>query len=183
MWLWEAGEDEFAAQATAILLRLIHPLVSGGHPYCLGFPFERSLFAPRPLGLRDAARLDLEDIGSLLGLEQTGAPAAGVRAAGGRRLASPAAAAQATPPGPAPDALLDAAQRAAVEHAYGPARVLAPAGSGKTKTLVSRVAELVRRGADPGGILLLAFNRKAAEQLEERLAALGIPTTRRLGAA
>ena len=34
---------------------------------------------------------------------------------------------------------------------------------------------------DPGGILLLAFNRKAAEQLEERLAALGIPTTRRLG--
>jgi DNA helicase-2/ATP-dependent DNA helicase PcrA len=65
-------------------------------------------------------------------------------------------------------------------HARGPARVLAPAGSGKTKTLVSRVAELVARGVDPGGILLLAFNRKAAEQLEERLAAQGIATTRRL---
>ena len=38
------------------------------------------------------------------------------------------------------------------------------------------------RGADPSGILMLAFNRKAAEQLEERLAALGIGTTRRLGA-
>ena len=63
----------------------------------------------------------------------------------------------------------------------GPARVLAPAGSGKTKTLVSRVVELVDRGADPAGILMLAFNRKAAEQLEERLAALGIATTRRLG--
>ena len=60
--------------------------------------------------------------------------------------------------------------------------MLAPAGSGKTKTLVSRVAELVGRGVDPGGILMLAFNRKAAEQLEERLAALGIATTRRLGA-
>jgi superfamily I DNA/RNA helicase len=67
-----------------------------------------------------------------------------------------------------------------VGHARGPARILAPAGSGKTKTLVSRVIELVARGADPGGILLLAFNRKAAEQLEERLAAAGIATTRRL---
>ena len=76
---------------------------------------------------------------------------------------------------------LDAAQRAAVEHARGPARVLAPAGSGKTKTLISRVVELVDRGADPSGILMLAFNRKAAEQLEERLAALGIASTRRLG--
>ena len=66
-------------------------------------------------------------------------------------------------------------------HSRGPARVLAPAGAGKTKTLVSRVAELVERGADPAGILLLAFNRKAAEQLEERLATLGIPTTRRIG--
>ena len=46
---------------------------------------------------------------------------------------------------------------------------------------MSRVVELVDRGADPSGILMLAFNRKAAEQLEERLAALGIGTTRRLG--
>ncbi len=82
-----------------------------------------------------------------------------------------------------PDAArLDDAQRAAVLHARGPARVLAPAGSGKTKTLVSRVVELVDRGCDPSGILMLAFNRKAAEQLEERLAALGISSTRRLGA-
>ena len=41
---------------------------------------------------------------------------------------------------------------------------------------MSRVVELVDRGADPSGILMLAFNRKAAEQLEERLAALGIAT-------
>ena len=68
-----------------------------------------------------------------------------------------------------------------MEHARGPARVLAPAGAGKTKTLVARVARLIQRGADPADILLLAFNRKAAEQLEERLAARGIATTRRLG--
>ena len=87
------------------------------------------------------------------------------------------------PPASGPDAVrLDEAQRAAVLHERGPARVLAPAGSGKTKTLVSRVVELVDRGCDPSGILMLAFNRKAAEQLEERLAALGIPSTRRLGA-
>ena len=64
-------------------------------------------------------------------------------------------------------------------HASGPARVLAPAGSGKTKTLVSPVVELVDRGCDPSGILMLAFSRRAAEQLEERQAALGIPSTRR----
>ena len=98
-----------------------------------------------------------------------GLPAAALPTRGGR-------------PSSGPDAVqLDAAQRAAVEHARGPARVLAPAGSGKTKTLISRVVELVDRGADPSGILMLAFNRKAAEQLEERLAALGIASTRRLG--
>ena len=98
------------------------------------------------------------------------------------RRPSPAAPRPASRGRSGPDAArLDDAQRAAVEHARGPARVLAPAGSGKTKTLVSRVVELVDRGADPSGILMLAFNRKAAEQLEERLAALGIATTRRLG--
>lgn len=76
---------------------------------------------------------------------------------------------------------LDAAQRAAVEHAAGPARVLAAAGSGKTKTLIARVIELVDRGVDPSAILLLAFNREAAEQLAERLAARGVASTRRLG--
>ncbi len=67
-----------------------------------------------------------------------------------------------------------------MEHGRGAARVLAPAGSGKTKTLVGRVAELVAGGIDAGDILLLAFNRMAALQLEERLLTLGIATTRRI---
>ncbi|MER7796634.1 UvrD-helicase domain-containing protein [Microbacterium sp. NPDC096154] len=49
--------------------------------------------------------------------------------------------------------------------------VTARAGSGKTATMVARVAHLVRvRGADPGAILMLAFNASAAQQLRERVA-------------
>ena len=58
--------------------------------------------------------------------------------------------------------------------------MLAPAGSGKTKTMINRVAALVAGGAPPGGIIVLAFNTKAAEQLEERLGRLHVPTTRRI---
>lgn len=76
---------------------------------------------------------------------------------------------------------LDAKQAKAVEHGAGHARVLAPAGSGKTKVLVSRIVRLINSGADPTGILALAFNKKAAVQLEERLHALGVPLDRRSG--
>jgi len=178
LWLWRDGEEELRAQATSVLLQFVHPLVASGAPYCVAWPFAPDVFAPRALAPGDGAALDLEDIGALL---------SGLRppSAGSARASAPAGPSPATSAAPARDPAeggqrLDAAQRAAVEHAAGPARVLAPAGSGKTKTLVSRVIELVARGADPGGILLLAFNRKAAEQLEERLAAAGIATTRRL---
>jgi DNA helicase-2/ATP-dependent DNA helicase PcrA len=200
LWFWADTADEFVAQAGIVLLRLVHPLVARGLPYCLGFPFGPELLAPRTATVGDTAALDLEDIGRLLGVvagdggraapgippRPAGAPVPAA-AAPNATLAVPAGRARAAraPRAPAagPDAArLDDAQRAAVLHDRGPARVLAPAGSGKTKTLVNRVAELVDRGCDPSGILLLAFNRKAAEQLEERLAALGIATTRRLGA-
>src|SRR5699024_5703908 len=52
----------------------------------------------------------------------------------------------------------------------GHALVRARAGSGKTATMVARVAFLVRAcGVDPRSILLLAFNRDAANELEDRL--------------
>ena len=182
LWHWRGTTEEFAAQAGDILLRFVHPLLARELPFCLGVAFGAEALEPRSLGIGEAAALDLEDIGRLL-LTAAAAPASG--SAGAPAPPSPAAPARpGSPLRPAsgPDAaLLDDAQRAAVDHLRGPARVLAPAGSGKTKTLVSRVVKLVDRGADPSGILLLAFNRKAAEQLEERLAALGIGTTRRLG--
>jgi DNA helicase-2/ATP-dependent DNA helicase PcrA len=66
-------------------------------------------------------------------------------------------------------------QRAAVEHGLapgssrGPLLVIAGAGSGKTKTLASRVARLVQAGADPNRILLLTFSRRAAGEMEQRV--------------
>ena len=65
-------------------------------------------------------------------------------------------------------------QRSAATAPPGPVLCVAPAGSGKTTTLVARVAWLVDGGADPGSVCIVAFNKRAAEELTVRLeAALG----------
>jgi len=66
-------------------------------------------------------------------------------------------------------AKLAADQRAAATAPPGPVLVVAPAGSGKTTTLVTRVAWLVDGGADPLAVTVVAFNKRAAEELVERL--------------
>ncbi|MET7857230.1 ATP-dependent DNA helicase [Streptomyces sp. NPDC005318] len=81
-----------------------------------------------------------------------------------------------TRPGSVEPPLLDAAQRAVVDHPGGPLLVLAGPGTGKTTTLVEAVAARVARGGDPARILVLTFSRKAAVELRDRMAA-------RLGAA
>ncbi|MER5986502.1 ATP-dependent DNA helicase [Streptomyces sp. NPDC001787] len=81
-----------------------------------------------------------------------------------------------TPPGSVAPPLLDASQRAVVDHRGGPLLVLAGPGTGKTTTLVEAVAARVTAGADPARILVLTFSRKAAVELRDRMAA-------RLGAA
>jgi DNA helicase-2/ATP-dependent DNA helicase PcrA len=63
---------------------------------------------------------------------------------------------------------LNPQQRAAAEYAEGPLLVIAGAGTGKTKTLASRVANLIRAGADPASILLLTFTRRAAAEMLRR---------------
>lgn len=72
-------------------------------------------------------------------------------------------------------------QRAAATAAPGPILCLAPAGSGKTTTLVARIAWLLEQGVDPGTICTLTFNRRAAQdlsvRLEEALTPLGIEPT------
>jgi DNA helicase-2/ATP-dependent DNA helicase PcrA len=60
-------------------------------------------------------------------------------------------------------------QRAAATAPPGPVLCVAPAGSGKTTTLVARVAWLIDSGVDPGSIAAITFNRKAAEELSDRL--------------
>jgi len=67
-----------------------------------------------------------------------------------------------------PDADLAPDQLAAVDHASGPARVIAPAGSGKTRVLTERLRLLVRRGAAPDVVTALAYNTRAAEEMRSR---------------
>ena len=59
-------------------------------------------------------------------------------------------------------------QRAAATAPPGPVLCVAPAGSGKTTTVVARLVWRVASGTDPGTICALTFNRKAAEELQER---------------
>lgn len=73
--------------------------------------------------------------------------------------------------------LNDPHQKNAVHHATGPIRVLAPAGSGKTKVLTNRIIYLIGRGVMPSSILALAFNKKAAQEMRDRLTAKNIPVS------
>jgi DNA helicase-2/ATP-dependent DNA helicase PcrA len=60
-------------------------------------------------------------------------------------------------------------QRAAATAPPGPILCVAPAGSGKTTTLVARMCWLVANGADPAQLTAVTFNKRAAEELEQRL--------------
>ena len=67
---------------------------------------------------------------------------------------------------------LNQSQWEAVSNTEGPQLVIAGAGSGKTRTLVYRVAHLVEKGIDPAQILLLTFTRKAAAEMTRRASQL-----------
>ncbi|HUR16837.1 MAG TPA: ATP-dependent helicase [Candidatus Limnocylindrales bacterium] len=60
-------------------------------------------------------------------------------------------------------------QRAAATAPPGPVLCVAPAGSGKTTTLVARICWLVAGGTDPEQITAVTFNKRAADELEARL--------------
>jgi len=64
---------------------------------------------------------------------------------------------------------LNESQLKAVVHEGGPLFVVAGAGTGKTKTLTSRIAYLINQGADPRHILAVTFTNKAAREMKQRV--------------
>jgi superfamily I DNA/RNA helicase len=74
----------------------------------------------------------------------------------------------------APSAELAPDQLVAVDHGSGPARIIAPAGSGKTRVLTERYRHLLAdRGYEREAIVALAYNKKAQEEMAGRLPGLG----------
>ena len=67
---------------------------------------------------------------------------------------------------------LNPAQYEAVKNIEGPQLIIAGAGSGKTKVLTCRIANILEQGHSASSILALTFTNKASKEMKERIAQL-----------
>ncbi|MCP4378980.1 MAG: UvrD-helicase domain-containing protein [bacterium] len=71
---------------------------------------------------------------------------------------------------------LNEPQRQAVTHVNGAMLILAGAGSGKTRAITYRVANLIANGVAPWHVLAITFTNKAAREMSSRVETLNVPT-------